>query len=811
MVPGDLRLTLRQLITNPGYAAACILTLALAIGANTAIFSAVHAILLNPLPLDAPHDLVVGWGADSARGLAVVELSHRNVTEWPAASRVFSHSAAMGSSNWTTVLEKGGESTRLTYTGVTASFFDTLGARPLLGRTFQPEDDVPNAARVIVLSYSTWQRRFAADAGVIGTTIVLDDRQHTVVGVMPKGFEFPRGAELWMPVVPGLAESSARFKSDALTNVGVLDLIGRLRPGVTPAIAAHELDRAAAQLAASGVPRFGTSIVVTPFLEFLLGPVRPALWLLLGAVGVLLLIACANVSGLMLARASRHRREYAVRLALGATAGDVGRLWALEAALISIAGAVLGLVAARWAMTLIVALAPDDVPRLSDVALNLRVAVFTFTATGLTAALCGIGPIRRARRTGALEVLEETGRATAGKSPQRARTFLLTAQIALAVVLLIAAGLVVRSFARLRAIDLGFTPDRVLTMNVAPRSAAGPSNVWFDDLLQRVAASPGVEAAGAIFLPPLALGPIGQETSVLLEGQPDTPASRRANPTLNYQIATPGYFRAMRITLQQGRLFDQRDDARAPRVAIVSDSAARRLWPGSNPIGKRVAMPTFAPDSPQDAWRMVLGVVADVHYRGITDVRLDVYDPALQARQSADDLVIRTTADPLSAAAAVQTAARALDPRVVIDRVTTMDAVVSRATAPWRLGAWMLTLFAAAAATLAAVGLFSVVGLTVAQRRHELAIRLALGAAPQAILRSVVTTAAGWVGAGLVIGIGLAAAGSRAIRALLFEIDPIDGLTYTAVIVFLLIVVAIASYLPARRAAKIDLMTVLRR
>ena len=700
---------------------------------------------------------------------------------------------------------------RLAYRGVTAPFFDTLGARPFLGRTFQPEDDVPNAPRVVVLSYATWQRRLGADPALIGSTLVLNDRPHTVVGVMPKGFEFPRGAELWMPVVPVLTESAAQWKSDALANVGVLHLIARLGAGVTRENATHDLDQAAARVTASGATRFGTTVVLTPFLEFVLGPMRPALWLLLAAVGVLLLIACANVSGLMLARASLQRREYAVRLALGATVARVGRLWILEVALLSLAGGLLGVLASHGATTIIVALAPDDVPRLADVSINLPVALFTLAATALTAVLCGLGPIRQAGAIDLTDALSDTTRTTTGRASQRARAFLLTAQIALAVVLLVAAGLIVRSFGRLRAIDLGFTPDRVLSMNVTPRAPGNASNVWFDDLLKRVASLPHVEDAGAILLPPLALGPIGQETSVLLEGQPDTPQSRRANPTLNYQVATAGYFRTMRIALDAGRFFDARDDARAPRVAIVSESAARRLWPGRNPIGQRLAMPSFTPGSQKDIWRMVVGVVDDVRYRGVTDVRLDVYDPALQAWMVADDLVIRTTSDPLSVAASIQATARALDPRVVVDRISTMDAAVSRATAPWRLGAGMLALFAAVASVLAAVGLFSVVSLTVASRRHEFAIRLALGAEPRRVLRHVMTSTAAWIGGGVIIGIALAIGGARAIRSLLFEIDPVDGPTYASVIVCLLIVVAVASYIPARRAAKIDPIVTLRR
>jgi putative ABC transport system permease protein len=818
----DLRLTLRNLLKQPGYAVAVVVTLALAIGANSAIFSVVRAVLLRPLPIAAADDLVVCWDADPSRNVAVVELSYRNFQDWAAGNHSFSASAAMGSSNWTMVLDGQGEPARVAYTGVTASFFDTLGARPLLGRTFVPEDDLPNAPPVVVLSHVAWTRRFGANPGIVGTTIRLDARSHTIVGVMPNGFDFPRGAEFWMPVVPGLAASSARWRVDALKDVGVLFVIGRMREGVTPQLASQDLNLLAGRLQATEPPaqRFGSSVVVTPLLDYLLGPVRKALWLLFAAVGVLLLIACANVSGLLLTRVSLRRREHAIRLALGATRARIGRLWMLETLVLSIAGGAAGLLASRAIADAIVTLGPDDVPRLADVSIDAPVMAFTFAATLIAALLCGLGPVRHAGASNLVDALGDAAHSSPGRQPRRVRSLLLMLQVALAVVLLVSAGLVFRSFVKLSAIDLGFAPSRVLTMHVDPRDATpgrperdaeppSAENEWFAELLSRIKALPEVEAAGAVYLPPLALGPIGQETRVLLDGQPDTPGQRRKNATLNYQIATPGYFDAMRTPLKQGRFFTEQDHGRSPRVAILGETAARTLWPGENPIGKRLFMPTFAPDAP-DAWRTVVGVVSDVKYRGINDARLDVYDPALQARQTARHLIVRTSGDPLNVAAAVQARARELNPQVVIDAMTTLDAVVSRAMAPWRLSAWMLTLFATLAFVLAAVGLFSLVSLDLASRRHELAVRLALGATRRDILWAVMTAAGGWAAAGVGAGLLVSIVGTRALRSLLFDVAALDGVTYAAVTLLVIGVVTLASYIPASRAADIDPIAVLK-
>ena len=387
---------------------------------------------------------------------------------------------------------------------------------------------------------------------------------------------------------------------------------------------------------------------------------------------------------------------------------------------------------------------------------------------------------------------------------------LLVFQIGLTVVLLVAAGLVVRSFVNLRTIDLGFVPSNVLTMNVAPRAARPSANEWMHELLARVSALPDVEAAGAVYLRPLALGPIGAESGVILEGQPDTGLSARLNPTVSYQVATPGYFTAMRIQLKRGRLFNDRDDRAAPRVAIISESTARALWRGEDPLGRRILMPTHSSDGGPSVWRTVVGVVSDVRYRGIDDVRLDVYDPALQAAAMAGDLVVRTSRDPLAVAGAVQAEARRLDARVVIDRLTTMDGIVSRAVAPWRFSVWMFTLFAVLAFVLSTVGLVSLVGLDVAQRRHEFAVRLAVGAQRGDVRRSVLVSALWRVVPGVAFGVVAAVLGTRVIRHLLFGVEPVDLTTYSAVIMLVLAVVTIASWLPAHRAAGTNPVALLR-
>jgi putative ABC transport system permease protein len=560
--------------------------------------------------------------------------------------------------------------------------------------------------------------------------------------------------------------------------------------------------------ATPGRLKWGARAVTTSFLDHVFGQVRPALRVLWAAVAVLLLIACANVSGLMLSRVARRRREHGIRLALGATRSAIGSVWMAEIALVAVAGGALGLALAHWMAAAIVALAPDDLPRLADVSIDAPVAFFTFAAVVSVALITGAIPLRHAGSANLIDAFEGE-RATASRRTHRARSALLVLQIGLSVVLLVAAGLVVRSFAALRGVDLGFTPDRVLALTVRPGNPNRPINAWIRDYLAGVRALPGVEAAGAVYLRPLVLGPIGQGVRVFLEGQPQTPQTADANPTLNHQIADPGYFETLRVPLKAGRYFTDRDTADQPRVAIVSESAARRLWPGADPIGKRLSMSTFTPGAPR-AWRTVVGVVADVRYHDVGEVQLDVYDPALQMGRPADNIVIRASGEPRALASSVRSLAREMDATAIVDGITTMEAVVARAQAPWRLTMWMFVLFAVLAFGLAALGLFSLVALDVAQRRREFAIRLALGASRSSIVSGVLRRAGGRVLLGCALGALAAVSASRAMERLLFEIAPRDAITYAAVFGLVAIVVVTAAYLPARKAGDAEPQALLR-
>jgi len=456
-----------------------------------------------------------------------------------------------------------------------------------------------------------------------------------------------------------------------------------------------------------------------------------------------------------------------------------------------------------------IAVAPENLPSLASVTIDAPVAAFTCAVVAIATLVCGAGPLRHALASSPLEGLQAFGQATATRSAQRSRSALVALEIGLAVALLIAAGLVVRSFVNLRQIHLGFEPASILTMTASPRTTR-PVNEWIAELLPRINALPGVESAGAIYLRPLALGPIGQETSFVLEGQVDSEETERRNPALNYQVATPGYFTAMRIELKRGRLFTADDTAQSPRVALVGESAARRLWPGENAVGKQLLLPTFERGTGRRAWRQIVGVVADVRYRGVDDVRLDVYDPATQSPLEAGDLVVRTSGDPLRLAAAVQAVARELDPRVLISGSTTMEGIVARALAPWRFSVWVFGVFAALAVVLASGGLFSIVSLDVARRRRELAVRVALGAQRRDILQSVLIPATRRLLAGLAFGLLVSAAASGVLRSMLFGIEPLDAWTYLSVTVLISLVVIGASYFPARRAARVDPLLTLR-
>ena len=681
MLLADLRQAARQLRASRGYTTAVVLTFACAIAASTAIFSAVNAVLLRPLPVRDPGQLHVVWQTDEG-GQAVVELTHRHLREWREHGSVFRDAAVMGSHTWSAVLEGRGDPSRIFFAGVSAGFFDVMGVQPMLGRGLRPEDDVPTARAVAVLNYAAWVRRFGADPSVVGTSMTLDGDKVEIVGVMPPDLDVPRGAEFWVPVVPVLA-SGTPSQTTALDRVGIFYVLGRTAAPASSAEVATALNALEARLDASitGRLRWGTRAVVTPFMDHVFGPVRRALTVLWIAVGVLLLIACANVSGLMLTRISRRRQQDAIRRAVGASPWAVSRLWMAEMLLLAAAGGAAGLLLGHALTAAVVALAPDDLPRLTDIRVDLRVSLFAFGCVMAAALVSSLVPLRGVRRTPALLVLEGE-RLTASRGSVRWRTGLVVLQIALAVVLLVGAGLVVRSFRALTSVELGFTSDRVLSLTVQPRGANRPPNEFLHEFLERVRAVPGVESAGAVFLRPLMLGPIGQGARVVLEGPSETQASADRNPTLNYQIATAGYFETLKIPLRAGRLFTDHDRTGTERVAIVSESTARRLWPGQDPIGRKLAMSAFTPGSKGLVWRRIVGVVSDVRYRALDEVQLDVYDPALQTGRPADNVLIRTAGDSMRAAAAVAALAREMDSTAIVDNITTLDRVVQRAEAP---------------------------------------------------------------------------------------------------------------------------------
>ncbi len=809
-----MKIFVRQMLRAPGYAAMVVLTLALAIGANSAVFSAVSAVLLQPLPVTNPENVVVAWQTDARNGQAVIELTYRHLREWTATSSPFERAAVIGSHNWDVVLEGHGPPVRVFFSGVSAGFFEVLGVEPLLGRTLTAADDVPNAAPVAVLSHGTWVRRFAADPAVVGRTMSVDGESVEIVGVMPEGFEIPRGAEFWAPVMPvlsGGAASNAATVENVMNNVGVFYLVGRVLTDAGADVVRQEIDALDARLMRDvpGRPKWGDRAVVTPLIDFVFGPVRPVLWALWAAVGVLLLVASANVSGLILTRLASCRRDEAVRLAIGATPARLGRRWLAEILALSVTGGALGLIAATWIAKAIAALAPDDLPGVQHISVDATVAWFTLAVVVITAIATSVLPLRQVARVNLVDAFGSGDRSTAGRRAVRARSTLLVGQMALSVVLLVAAGLVLRSFVNLRQIDHGFDARNVLSLTVQPRSIQGPANAWFAELADRLDRIPGVEAAGAVYLRPLQLGPIGQGVRVWLEGQPETDQAAATNPTLNYQNATPGYFEAMRIRAIRGRLFTSADTATVDRVALVSESTARQLWPAQDPIGRRLLMSTFTPGAPR-AWRTVVGVVNDVRYRGIDEVQLDVYDSSLQVGLPATNIVVRTAGSPLAILPAAEQHIRSLDATALVDGVTTMERVVERATAPWRLTMWMFTLFATVTFGLALTGLLSVVGLDVAHRRQEFAIRMALGASARGILGVALGRTLSRVAAGVSVGVLLAVLATRMMRSLLFGVAPSDVVTFVIVICLVVFSAALAAYIPGRRASRADVNSLLK-
>ncbi len=794
--------------------ATVVLILAVAIGAVTAIFSIAHAVLIRPLPVADPDRVMLLWGRDDVRSQQVVEVSLLDQRAWLAGQKSFTAIELFGSVNWGDLHITGpGQPFRAVHNAVSSGFFDLLGARPLIGRTFRAGDDRQGARPTVVLSEAVWRQHFSSDSAVVGRLLTVGTGKKAaafeVIGVMPEDFQIPAGAQVWTALGPELAGAD---------NVRAMYALGRLAPGATVENAVAELSTIARnEELKNGMTNTSMAVVATPLMTHLLGPARPALLAIAGASGALLLIACANAAALLLVHGAARTREVAVRFALGARRLQIVRQLFCESIVLSLIASVLGVGLAYVSFGAIVSLAPIEVPRLDEAAIDVRALVFALVLCLGTAVMVGLFPAWR--HSGAAPVaglLERSRSATAASSSARARKLLVAAQLAAVVVLLTAAGLFIRSFNALLRLDLGFDPRGVLTFNLgfSEEKHDTKEKQWalVDAVLDSARRLPGAIAAGAVFQRPFAHGAIGMDTNVIIEGQPLAAESSSRNPILNWEVATPDYFRAMDIRLLQGRLFNERDTVKSPLVVIVGQSLAARLWPGQDPIGRRM-LAYGAPDpekGKQPVWQTVVGVVEDARYREVETPRFDLYLPYRQAPNQVQHFMVRFSGDPLAAVPALRTAVAALDPEARVDGISTMEEVVGRAFAPWRFSSIVVSAFAAIALTFAAVGIATLVAFAVTQRTREIGVRVALGAQTRDVVVLVASEGASIALAGLVIGVLAAWILRTSVVSMLFGVAPDDTLTFGGVVLLLGVVSLLAAYLPARRAARIDPAAALR-
>jgi putative ABC transport system permease protein len=804
-----------MLLKNPGFTLIAIITLALGIGANTAIFSVVNGVLLRPLAYHEPEQIMTllqyGQGPVSPANFLDLRANSQSFTQVTAAEA------------WGGTLSGSDRPESLAGLRMGEGLFSLLGVQPLLGRTLQAEDYQPGKDHVLVLSHKLWQRAFGGDQSIVGRQLTLSNESYTVVGVMPPQFQFPpfwsTRAEMWAPLDLRPRATSRGGSS--------LRVFARLKPGVSQTQAQAEIDGMNKQLAmAYPDANAGLNIRVTPLNEKVVGNVRPALLALSVTVGFVLLIACANVACLLLARAASRQKEAAVRVALGASRWRILRQLLTESLMLSLCGAAVGILLAVWGVDWLTTLLAGNstsfsvkLPRASEIKLDATALAFTFTVSLLTSVLFGLAPALAASKPDLNQVLKEGGRGTTS-GRRRLRETLVVAELALALVLLIGAGLLINSFVKLQAVDPGFNPRNVLTMTTSLAGASqyvGPAReVFYQQLTDRLIALPGVESASAINHLPLA----GDRwtRALTIEGRPLPPPGQGIEAT--FRVSRPGYFHTMGIPLRAGRDFTERDTPDSPGVIILNETLARQHWPTEDPIGKRVTLGDPRDSSQPPRWLTVVGVVKDAKQDSWMDAPSDeFYLPFQQsdgffastARQyTSMTTVIRTSVAPQSLAAAVQETVKSLDRTLPVSGVVSMEQVVTDTLWQPRFNLQLIGLFAALALVLAAVGLYGVMSYSVAQRTHEVGLRMALGAQRRDVIKLVVGQ--GMKLALLGVGIGLAAsvAMTRLMTKLLFEVSATDFSTFTAIASLLTLVALLASYIPARRAAKVDPMIALR-
>jgi len=798
----DLHYGLRMLVKNPSFTIVAVLALALGIGANSAIFSVVNTVLLRPLPYKNPGRLVMLWEEATHLGFPKNTPSPANFIDWRAQNTVFEAMAAMveRSFNLTGV----GEPERFDGRRVSANLFDLLGVQPQLGRAFRAEEDKPGS-RVVILSNGLWQHRFGGDPRVIGQAVSLNGESYTVIGVMPGSFQFPtRRDQLWVPLAFDAKEAASRGNH-------FLEVIARMKPGVTLQQAQAEMSTIAARLAQQ-YPEENLRVgsVVTALQEQVVGDIKPALLVVLGAVGFVLLIACANVANLLLARAAARQKEIALRLALGAGRSRLTRQFLTESVLLAVIGGAVGLLLSIAGLRVLKTFIPDTISQAQAISIDAKVLVFTGLVALVTGIIFGLAPAMQVSHLDINDTLKEGGRdAAGGTRGNRIRALLVIGEIAVSFVLLMGAGLLINSFMHLRNLHPGFRANHLLTMKIPLSEVKYPDkerrSPFYAEVLRRVQALPGVQSAAVAGNLPLTYD--GDSMPIGIEGRTDPPPDQR--PDVILRVVGPGYFSTMGIPLVRGRDFSEQDKADSARVVIVSEKTARHFWPGENPIGKRLKPGSTNRNIP---WIEIIGVVKDVRQNDfVSEPKMQMYMPYQQLNSFAPNaLVVRTNVEPLSLAGAVRNAIWAVDKDQPVSNLRSMDEIVSEAVARQRFSMLLLGIFAALAMVLAAVGIYGVMSYSIAQRTREIGLRIALGAQKSDVLKMILRQGLRFVAAGLAIGLAASFVLTRVMASLLFGISATDPATFVSISLVLIAVALLASYIPAVRAMKIDPMLALR-
>ena len=795
----DIRYGIRNLLKRPGFAAVAVITLALGIGANSAMFSVVNAVLLRPLSYPESDRIVLLEGVNPSQGITDSNMSIPDFADWQKQNQVFEQIAGFVTGG--SLLTSGDETERVRGTGVTADFFPLFRTNALKGRTLQADDSQKGRESVVVLSYGLWQRRLGADQNIVGSKVILRGKSATVVGVMPPGFDYPAQSELWVPFPVDAAEERRDNR--------YVEVITRLKQGVTLSQAQAQMDTINQRLAQTYVEtNSGWNVRLIKLQERLVGAMRLSLLVLLGAVAFVLLITCANVANLLLARATARQKEIAVRTALGASRWRVIRQLLTESVLLSFAGGAVGLLLRVWLTKLFIAVSPPNTPRFDEIKPDARVFAFTLALTVITGLVFGLAPALQGSRIDLNVGLKEGGRSGSGGARNtRLRSVMMVSEIALSFMLLVGAGLLIKSFMRLREISPGFNSDNVLTMRVSllpAKYAEGEPRVQLlRQAVGRLKAIPGVQSAGAVLSLPLGGDTFNVGRALIREGHPATPAE---SSNAAYLVVTPDYFRTLQIPIIRGRAFTDQDTVQNPKVVIVNETMARQLWLGESAIGKH-----FTIWRDEKFPREIVGVVGDTKPSLDAEAGPQMYVPYAQdSGWGGVSLVLRTNGEPTAMTAAVRNEIRALDKGIPVFNVKTMNDVLLTSVGPRRTPMLLLSAFAGVALLLAMIGIYGVTAYYVTQRTQEIGIRMALGAQMSDVMKLVLRGGMALALIGIGVGLAGAFALTRLMTSLLFAVEPTDGVTFASVSLCLLVTASIACYLPARRATKVDPLVALR-